>query len=137
MNGGGKSKEAEIEKELSLRWERELFVNGVFVDVNYSMMYFERWWWSPLETAFRRYKRPEELAESFCEFREERIKLLKEESMRGPSSLLACRCDNSNEFYCGNEIINCHFYSNSIVLNITKFFPYSFSSLTHLSIPFF
>lgn len=88
MNGGGKSKEAEIEKELSLRWERELFVNGVFVDVNYSMMYFERWWWSPLETAFRRYKRPEELAESFCEFREERIKLLKEESMRDPSSLL-------------------------------------------------
>lgn len=88
MNGGGKSKEAEIEKELSLRWERELFVNGVFVDVNYSMMYFERWWWSPLETAFRRNKRPEELAESFCEFREERIKLLKEESMRGPSSLL-------------------------------------------------
>lgn len=30
----------EIEKEV--RWERELFVNGVFVDVNYSMMYFER-----------------------------------------------------------------------------------------------
>lgn len=78
----------EIEKELSLRWERELFANGVFVDVNYSMMYFERWWWSPLETAFRRYKRPEELAESFCEFREERIKLLKQGSMRGPSSLL-------------------------------------------------
>lgn len=137
MNGGGKSKEAEIEKELSLRWERELFVNGVFVDVNYSMMYFERWWWSPLETAFRRYKRPEELAESFCEFREERIKLLKQGSMRGPSSLLACRYDNSSEFYRGNKIISCHFYSNSIVLNITKFFPYSFSSLTHLSIPFF
>lgn len=62
-------------------------MNGVFVDVNYSMMYFERWWWSPLETAFRRYKRPEELAESFCEFREERIKLFEEGPMQG---LLLC-----------------------------------------------